>query len=157
MLALRTTAPTDLDYVLGLEADPENARFIIGWPRERHERAIADADEAHLLVVDGEAPAGFVLLAGLSGEERDIELRRIVVGPKGRGLGQRTLRLVLEHAFSELGARRVWLDVKPENLRAQAAYRRVGFTDDGELPDGLRLMSVRTAAAGPASTTTPPD
>jgi hypothetical protein len=28
MLALRPTAPPDLDYVLGLEADPENARFI---------------------------------------------------------------------------------------------------------------------------------
>jgi diamine N-acetyltransferase len=157
MLALRPTAPRDLDYVLGLEADPENAPFIIRWSRERHERAIADPDEAHLIVVDGEAPTGFVLLAGLRGEERTIELRRIVIGPKGRGLGQRALREVLDRAFSELQARRVWLDVKPENLRAQAAYRRVGFTDDGELRDGLLVMSLTAASATPARSTTSPD
>lgn len=154
---LRRTEVSDLDFVLGLEEDAENAPFIIQWSRERHARAIADGDEEHLILLDGDEPAGFVLLAGLRGDERDVELRRIVVGPKGRGLGQRALRQVLDHAFGELRARRVWLDVKPENLRAQAAYRRVGFTDDGELPDGLRLMSVRAAAAGPAPSTTSPD
>jgi|SRR5215218_4940108 len=64
-------------------------------------------------------------------------LRRIVIGPRGRGLGRRALELVLEHAFGALCAHRVWLDVKVHNERARRAYAAAGFVHEGVLRDAL--------------------
>ena len=123
--------------MLEMEAAAGAAPWIVRWSRERHERAIVDLDEAHLLVCDGEQPVGFVLLAGLTNENRSVELGRIVIEPAGRGLGRAALRLVLDRAFGELGAHRVWLDVKVDNARARRAYEAVGFVEEGVLRDAL--------------------
>jgi RimJ/RimL family protein N-acetyltransferase len=161
-LRLRDTAEPDLPAVLALEADPDVAPWITRWSAARHRRAITDADEAHLIFRDGPRTAGFLLLAGLSGEHRSVELRRIALSRRGEGLGAVALDLALGHAFATFGARRVWLDVLPGNVRAERLYERAGFVDEGILreahllPDGslasLRLMSTLAedwAARGP--------
>jgi RimJ/RimL family protein N-acetyltransferase len=136
-LRLHATTPAELEFVLAAEADPEAAPWIIRWSRDEHERALGDPDQAHLLVLDPGGPVGFVLLAGLTSDHRAVELRRIVVAAKGGGLGRQALKLALDHAFGELGAHRVWLDVKVENERARRAYAAVGFVDEGVLRDAL--------------------
>jgi diamine N-acetyltransferase len=105
----------------------------------------------HLIFRDGPQVVGFLLLAGLSGENRSVELRRIALSPRDEGLGGAALDRALGHAFATFGARRVWLDVLPGNVRAQRLYERAGFVEEGLLreahllPDGslasLRLMS----------------
>ena len=61
------------------------------------------------------------------------------------------MRLVIDLAFGELGAHRLWLDVKDFNERAIALYRSEGFVEEGRkrecvLVDGryesLVLMSM---------------
>jgi diamine N-acetyltransferase len=47
------------------------------------------------------------------------------------------LRLVKAAAFDELGAHRLWLDVKPFNDRARALYRSEGFVEEGVLRGAL--------------------
>lgn len=136
-LRLRETTASDLDFVLGLEADPEAAPYILPWSRGRHEQALADPDEAHLVVLDGEQRVGYVLLAGLASEHYGVELRRIVTEAKGHGLGRRAARLAAEHAFG-LGAQRVWLDHKLGNERARRAYEAAGFVHEGILRQALR-------------------
>ena len=136
-LSLRPTGAPDLEFVMALEADPDASPFVTVWSREQHDHAITDPDQAHLVVRDGDEAVGFVLLAGLESPHRNVELRRIVVATRGRGLGREVLALVLDHAFGELGAHRVWLDVKPHNERALGAYRAVGFVHEGVLRDAL--------------------
>jgi hypothetical protein len=65
-LVLRATQSADLDFVLAAEADPGAAPFIVRWSRQAHELALADRDQAHLLVLAAGEPVGFVLLAGLT-------------------------------------------------------------------------------------------
>jgi len=137
MLLLRDSTAADLDFVLAAESDPDTAPFVICWSREEHERALADADQAHLLVADGARPVGFVLLAGLSNENYSIELRRIVVDRKGQGIGRQAIDLAVDRAFGELGAHRVWLDVKPHNRRARRAYAACGFVTEGTLREAV--------------------
>jgi diamine N-acetyltransferase len=136
-LVLRATESADLGFVLAAEADPGAAPFIVRWSREAHELALADRDQAHLLVLAAGEPVGFMLLAGLSGAHRAIELRRIVVTRPGQGLGREALGLVLDHSFTTLGAHRVWLDVKVHNERARRAYGAVGFVEEAVLRDAL--------------------
>lgn len=151
-LRLRATAEANLPAVLALEADPDVAPWISGWPAARHREAISDPDQAHLTFVDGDAGVGFLLLAGLTGQNRSVELRRIALNHRGEGLGAAALGLALEHAFGTCAAHRLWLDVLPDNARALRLYERSGFRSEGLLreahllPDGsftsLRLMSI---------------
>lgn len=153
-LSLRATTEHDLAAVVALEADPDVAPWISPWTLERHLRALADPDLAHLSfeTAQGGAFAGFVLLGGLRDPAGSVELRRIALCGRGRGLGKPALGLALSHAFRSCAARRVWLDMLPANGRAAAVYARSGFQDDGivpdahPLPDGslgpLRFMSI---------------
>jgi RimJ/RimL family protein N-acetyltransferase len=126
-MRLRATTDDDLDFVVALEAAADVAPYVDCWSRERHRQAIVAPDEAHLLVVEDDRPHGFLLLAGLLSEPRWIELRRIVVEPRGASIGRGAVALTLAHAFAELGAERVWLDVMPTNERARRTYAACGF------------------------------
>ncbi len=137
-VALRPTEEADLDFVVALESGPDAARFVEAWPAERHRAALSDPDIAHLVVAEDGKPEGFVILAGLRDPNRRVELRRIVVARPGQGLGRTALTLILDHTFSDLGAHRVWLDVKPDNGRARHLYASLGFTEEGILRDALR-------------------
>jgi RimJ/RimL family protein N-acetyltransferase len=135
---LRDTVAADVDFVVGLEADPEAALFIEAWPAERHLAALRDPDVAHLVVVEDGEPVGFVILGGLLDPNGCIEIGRVVIGTPGRGLGRRAFELVLGRAFDDHGAHRVWLDVKADNARARHLYATLGFEEEGTMRDALR-------------------
>lgn len=141
---LRQTAEADLAFVRALERDPDVAAWVRGWSEQRHRAAIADPDQEHLLLVAGgeggeeERALGYLLLAGLRDEDHSVELRRIVVAERGRGSGRAGLELVQRHAFGELGARRLWLDLRVDNARARRAAAAVGFLPEGVLRDALK-------------------
>ena len=49
----------------------------------------------------------------------------------GQGLGTDAINAVVDFAFGQLRLERVWLDTDDHNARAQAAYRKAGFTEEG--------------------------
>ncbi len=138
MVTLRPTAPADLSAVVAVEADPEASQWLgdtgIAW----HRAALDDADQEHLLIIEGDQIVGFVVLAGLTNRHSSIELRRLVVAraAQGRGVGRQALRTAADRAFRS-GAHRLWLDVKVGNDRAQALYASEGFVHEGVLRDAL--------------------
>jgi RimJ/RimL family protein N-acetyltransferase len=72
---------------------------------------------------------------------------------RGRGLGTDAVGALVDFAFGELRMERVWLDTEVSNTRAQASYRKAGFTEegrlrhawfvDGEHVDGVRMSMLR--------------
>ena len=71
----------------------------------------------------------------ISGRNGVSALFRIVIGEKdvwGRGYGTEATRLVAEEAFDSMGLSEIRLEVFNHNLRAIAAYSRVGFEVTGE-------------------------
>ncbi|MET0817733.1 MAG: GNAT family protein [Solirubrobacteraceae bacterium] len=135
-LHLRPTGEADLDYVVAAEAAPDTAPFLAPSPREEHAGFMADPAQRHLIAEAGGERVGFALLR-LHPAERAVELRRLAVTEPGQGHGRAMLRQVKEAAFEELGAHRLWLDVKPFNDRARALYRSEGFVEEGLLRDAL--------------------
>ena len=140
-LRLRPTMLSDLDFVISVEQDAANRPFITPWDRTQHEGAIRFPDFRHFIVEAGPeyASAGFVILQGCRNPHGSVELKRIVLQPKGRGLGRACVRLLAQMAFRDLGAHRFWLDVKSRNTRAQALYRSEGFVEEGRLRDSVRI------------------
>lgn len=65
---------------------------------------------------------------------------RILIGPGGRdrGLGTEAVRLIVGHAFEQLGLHRVSLCVLSHNPRARRAYEKAGF-----VAEGVNRQSVR--------------
>ena len=138
---LRPTMLSDLDFVVGVEEDAANRPYITPWERTQHEGAVRFPDFRHFVVEAGTGtePVGFVILQGCRSPHRSVELKRIVLQPKGRGYGRECVRLLKRMAFRDLGAHRFWLDVKSRNLRAQALYRSEGFVEEGRLRESVKL------------------
>ena len=137
---LRPTMLSDLDFVQSVEDDPANRPFITPWERVQHEGAIRFPDFRHFIAEAGEGwpSAGFVILQGCRNPHGAVELKRIVIQPKGLGYGRALVRLLAEMAFRDLGAHRFWLDVREKNERALALYRDEGFVEEGRLRDSVR-------------------
>jgi RimJ/RimL family protein N-acetyltransferase len=140
---LRPTMLSDLDFVITVEQDPANRPFITPWDRTQHEGAVRFPDFRHFTIEAGPdyASAGFVILQGCRNPNRSVELKRIVLQPKGRGLGRLCLRLLAQMAFRDLGAHRFWLDVRSQNARALHLYRSEGFVEEGRLRDSVTTES----------------
>ena len=58
-------------------------------------------------------------------------MKRIAVRHPGLGQGRALLAEVVDAAFAETDAWRIWLGVFPENTRARRAYEAVGFQAEG--------------------------
>jgi RimJ/RimL family protein N-acetyltransferase len=140
-LRIRPTMLSDLDFVVSVEQDAQNLPFITPWERTQHEGAIRFPDSRHFIIEAGAdwAQAGFVILQGCRNPNRAVELKRIVLQSKGRGLGRTCVRLLKHLAFDDLHAHRFWLDVKSRNVRALHLYESEGFVEDGRLRECVRL------------------
>ncbi|OWQ92967.1 spermidine acetyltransferase [Roseateles aquatilis] len=138
-VTLRPTMLSDLDFVVGVEQDAGNRPFITPWERTQHEGAIRFPDARHFIVELDAQRTGFVILQGCRNPNHSVELKRIVLGPKGQGIGRRCVRLLQKMAFEQLGAHRFWLDVKGRNTRAQALYRSEGYVEEGRLRECVRV------------------
>jgi RimJ/RimL family protein N-acetyltransferase len=98
-------------------------------------------DFRHFIVEAGEAydAAGFVILQGCRNPHGSVELKRVVLQPKGQGLGRECVRQLKRMAFRDLHAHRFWLDVKQLNARALALYESEGFIEEGRLRESVRV------------------
>jgi RimJ/RimL family protein N-acetyltransferase len=140
-IRLRPTMLSDLDYVLSVEEDTHNRPFITPWERTQHEGAVRFPDFRHFIIEAGPdyERSGFVILQGCRNPHGSIELKRIVLQPKGQGYGRACVRLLKRMAFRDLHAHRFWLDVKTLNTRALALYAAEGFVEEGRLRESVRV------------------
>ena len=141
LVHLRPTMLSDLDFVVSVEQDAANLPFITPWERTQHEGAVRFPDSRHFIIEDGATTGaiGFVILQGCRNPHGSVELKRIVLGPKGQGLGRASVRLLKKLAFTQLKAHRFWLDVKGLNTRAQKLYLSEGFVEEGRLRESVRV------------------
>lgn len=147
-MTLREIVSADVPEIVAWEQHQENSSFIVPWPAARHLSAMKDPDCRYFMIEDEGRSIGFVLLAGLRGENSAVEFRRIVVAEKGRGFGRAAVEAVKRYCFEELDAHRLWLDVFDDNNRARSLYASAGFRVEGTLresvktPGGFRSLVV---------------
>ncbi|GAB3441677.1 GNAT family N-acetyltransferase [Actinophytocola sediminis] len=155
MVSLRPTVPADLAAVTAWEADRDTACWLGDTGPAWHRRALSDPAQEHLIAVHDARAVGFLVLAGLAGQE--IELRRLVIARahRGAGLGGALLRAAIDRAARTPGATEIWLDVKAGNDRARTLYASAGFTVAtalGELIFLSRPVTTTSEAGGGAVT-----
>ena len=131
---LRPARIHDLPEILALESSPGASPFVGQWSEERHRATLASADARYFVAdADSDGLAAYVILRGFAESSGSVELKRIVVGSPGQGMGRRLLNELVRIVFEEHHAHRFFLDVFEDNQRARHLYESVGFRCEGTM------------------------
>ena len=140
---LRPVTVENVDFIP--DDDPEAMRLTGSHPRpeplnresmrEWYVTRADHDDRLDLAVVDRTTGqfAGEVVLNELDRDNESCNFRILLCGDanRGRGLGTEATRLILRHAFENVGLHRVDLEVYEFNPRARRVYEEVGFVFEG--------------------------
>jgi ribosomal-protein-alanine N-acetyltransferase len=125
----------DILHWLQLSEDPPELRTEEAV-RERYERMQADPfTETWRIDTAEDRPVGQIELVDIHPLQRRAEVH-LSIGEKdvwGRGYGARAVRRLLEHAFEDLGLRRVFAMADEDNVRVIRCLERCGFAREGLL------------------------
>jgi ribosomal protein S18 acetylase RimI-like enzyme len=136
--SLREFREPDAREVARWPGSPEEVRRWAGsdpgWPVDESVfgRWHADPDVRPYIIREGEVPIGYGEV-WVDEPEQEVELARIIVSPdqRGRGVGRRLVRLLLEQAALS-GLPDAFVRVVPENGAAIGCYRGAGFSPVSE-------------------------
>lgn len=137
MLEIRETTLEDLKNIQRLWGDGEVMRFV-GFPEGLHEtdedlRAWIERLSAARPRVNHWSVYEDGVYCGETNYSIDEQTRsasldvKLFAAARGRGIATKALTHAIREAFRN-GAETVWVDPAPENARAIALYRRLGFT-----------------------------
>lgn len=106
------------------------------WLRRRMEYSDREVNAAICLRSDN-THIGNIYLRDIDPRAMNAALGLFIGDPehRGQGHGSSALRLMLRHAFNDLGMHRIYLYALARNLPAIRSYQRVGFTLEGTLRD----------------------
>jgi ribosomal-protein-alanine N-acetyltransferase len=118
----------DIERLLPIEEDlfdPEQWSAALFWSE------LAQAGTRHYLVAEGEQDelVGYGGMAAI-GQEAMVQTLAVRRDHWGRGIGRSLLTALLEES-KRRGAHTIALEVRADNERAQALYRRFGFESIG--------------------------
>jgi len=103
-----------------------------------------DRDDEYLFIVEHNAvPVGQVGLCRIDREAGTAEYGRLLLGERGslgKGIAQRASATLFEIAREVFGLRSLTLEVRGNNERAIALYRKLAFVNDG-FRDGFLVMT----------------
>lgn len=120
-----------IPFIMATERLPGFENLVGRWDEARHRSALCDSRHAYFVARNGLEPVGFAILRDWDSPERVTLVKRIAVSYPGRGYGRLLLSEVIDAAFAETDAWRLWLGVFPDNIRARRAYESVGFKAEG--------------------------
>ena len=145
VVRLRAAEQEDLERDFTWINDPEVTHFIAArypvsraveerWLRDRPANDFANGLFLAIETKDG-VHIGNLGLHDVNAEDRKASLG-IIIGDKeywANGYGTVAIVTLLRFGFGEMNLNRVWLHVFEFNERAQACYRKCGFTEEGRL------------------------
>jgi RimJ/RimL family protein N-acetyltransferase len=130
-LVLRPISVDDVDALVSLDRDPEVMRYLTGGkPSSRDDvEATIRQELGHRWMAHrrdtGDFVGWFGMRAQADGEyELGYRLRRATWG---HGLATEGARALIDVAFSQLGARRVWAETMAVNVRSRRVLERCGL------------------------------
>jgi len=142
---LRPLEPTDADLVHRWYEDTR-IQTLMGDPpmslarrRQRYEDSVkGDGPDVFRFVIcllDDDRAVGRTDIFEIDRQNGSCAFGLTIGDPElwGQGLGTDAVNAIIDFAFGQLRMERVWLDTDDHNTRAQAAYTKAGFSQEGRL------------------------
>ena len=137
MITIKETTKADIPNVQRLWADGDVMKFV-GFPDGLRETDEAMAAWFHWVVQERPRVNHYSIYEdgtycgeafyGIDREQGSASLDiKLFWYARGRGIAAQALSHAMEEAFRQ-GAKTVWVDPAPENVKAIALYERLGFT-----------------------------
>jgi aminoglycoside 6'-N-acetyltransferase len=150
-VTLRSTTPDDAAALLAILTEPEIARWWGDFDLERvmTDLIAGDPDEDPFVIEHDGAVIGYIQAV----EENEPDFRHagidLFIRPdaQGQGLGPDAIRALAVHLIDVRGHHRLTIDPAADNLRAIAAYAKVGFRPVGTMRRYQRMRDGRWADA----------
>ncbi len=145
-VTLRTPLATDVPRLAEILGEPSVAAWWGEFDRDRVAAELIDArhdEEGFVIEHEGEV-IGYIQVA----EENEPDFRHAGIDlflrtdAQGRGLGPDAIRTLAIHLIDDRGHHRLTIDPAADNVRAIAAYAKLGFKPVGRMrayqrmPDG---------------------
>lgn len=113
---------------------PSPATKSVGETVELLRKYSSGLEKTSWAVADNEESMALGRVA-LIPRERDIYEAACMICPvaRGRNLAARALAIVIDEAFSALGARRIFADIDPDNPSSIRTFEKLGFQREGVL------------------------
>ncbi|GAA1687320.1 ribosomal protein S18-alanine N-acetyltransferase [Microbacterium sediminicola] len=130
-MSMRRATIDDVDAIMAIER--------ASFPTDAWSPAVmaGELDSPHSLYVVVEEAGRIIGYGGLrhvkGGVDADIQTIALDVAFRGKGRGRALLTTLLGEALSA-GAKTMFLEVRDDNLAAQALYRSEGFVETGRRP-----------------------
>ena len=146
--ALRPMQPSDLPEVHLLETAlfPHDA-----WPRDMFDHELAHPTRQYWAITRSSEIVGYAGMMCIP-PVADVQTIAVASGHEGNGLGSALLR-VMHRAALDAGGTEMMLEVRSDNPRAQALYRRLGYehihTRRGYYADGHDALIMRCDLLAP--------
>jgi len=126
VIELISASTQDLSTFIEMESASDTSEFIMSYSREQHQIEMTNSNVIYLSIMVKDGISGFIILS-TDNDFRDVEFRRIVVAPKGQGVGQLAIKAMEQYCAAILKANRIWLDVFETNNRGQHIYQKLGY------------------------------
>ena len=132
-LKLRRATVDDLNYIMKLQAAPENRKFIDPFDENYHRANLTCADKLDIIVeeIDSGERVGYFMLRKF--DSPCVEFTHVIIDKKGVGYGREAMKLLLKWTFTIKNFHRIWIDCKTYNARALHLYESLGFVREGIL------------------------
>lgn len=144
-LRLRKADIDDLDFIMGLQQDEENSKFIVAFDRDFHTKVMEIGEASMDVIVEEKATGervGYFLLNGLTNEAKEMEWTHVIIAKKGMGYGHEAMKILKAWTFEDKKFHRAWLDCKDYNARALHLYEAEGMVREGLIRETLLTNGV---------------
>ena len=150
VIYLRLMNPRDTDFIVKWRnSDAVRKRFIYQelFTRQSHEEwteTMVNTGKVVQMIIckkDDDTPVGSVYIRDIDNVHHKGEYG-IFIGEetaRGKGIGTRAARLMIEYAFMELHLHRLYLRVFADNTQAIASYEKAGFIREALLRDDVYI------------------
>lgn len=139
-LQLRALEPSDAQMLYALINDRDVERAVVGWsgPVSLHAQqdwiAHIQPDDFRFAIDSDGTTCGTATINPIDFKNRTANLNiKLLETHRGRGIGRRSVLLLLEYLFLELNMELVTAGVLGSNRASLSLFERIGFTRDGLL------------------------
>lgn len=135
LVTLRAATAHDLDPLVNILAEPEVAKWWVGYDRGRVQREFVEDQSTRVIEIAGRCAGAMYVLRG-EDPEYPTTIMHLFLSTSARGqrAGEEALALAIREEFAN-GVSRITLDPNEHNTGAIRSYERLGFRRIGVLRD----------------------